>query len=394
MQQLDAHQKESCLCVVDDWSYCVKILPRVSRTFALNISVLRGDIHRSILTAYLFCRIIDTVEDACKLDPQIKIRLLLEFSRLISEPAYRADKLSAWIKDCQVVDGTPNDLELLSQAARVFNVFDALPEPHRRQIIPSVHEMARGMAYFQKKFDFSRLTLLEDENELEEYCYFVAGVVGEMLCNLFFAELPGLSAKARDTMKRNAVSFGLGLQMTNISKDVMADRNRGWSYVPKSLIVRNGLNVEEFSACVSTEKNLAVLEQLLRKTMGHLQDALEFTLAIPRHNFSIRLFCIWPLWMAMETVAVLHNNQVLLTSEDPVKISRQTVKKILWTTPLTCFSNTLLKRSFDDILRRAQLKSVPPFSLGDLKKRLGALLLDNPQGKPVLSWPDKVNDAS
>ncbi len=367
---------------MDDWGYCVKILPRVSRTFALNISVLSGEIHRSILTAYLFCRIIDTVEDACKLDPQKKIRLLQEFSRLIREPDYRAGALSTWVKDCQVVDGTTNDLDLLAQTARVFNVFDSLPESHRQQIIPSVFEMARGMAYFQKKFDFNRLTLLEDENELEEYCYFVAGVVGEMLCNLFFAELPGLSEKARDAMKRNAVSFGLGLQMTNISKDVMADRSRGWSYVPKSLIVRNGLKVEEFSSGASSEKNLAILEQLLSRTVGHLQDALDFTLAIPRHNFSIRLFCIWPLWMAMETVAVLHNNQALLNSEEPVKISRQTVKKILWTTPLICSSNTLLRRSFVNILTRAHLNNPPPFNLGDLKRRLGALLLDN-ASKPL-----------
>ncbi|MBT5375365.1 MAG: squalene/phytoene synthase family protein, partial [Nitrospinaceae bacterium] len=55
---------------MDDWTYCVKTLPKVSRTFALNISVLKGDLHRSILVAYLFCRIVDTVEDAAELDPK------------------------------------------------------------------------------------------------------------------------------------------------------------------------------------------------------------------------------------------------------------------------------------------------------------------------------------
>ena len=50
-----------------DWEYCQKTLPKVSRTFALNISVLTGELHRSVLTAYLFCRIIDTIEDAAQL---------------------------------------------------------------------------------------------------------------------------------------------------------------------------------------------------------------------------------------------------------------------------------------------------------------------------------------
>ena len=72
---------------MDDWDYCRNILPKVSRTFALNISVLKGNLHRSVLTGYLFCRIIDTVEDAAKLDPKIKIKLLLEFSRLLQDPA-------------------------------------------------------------------------------------------------------------------------------------------------------------------------------------------------------------------------------------------------------------------------------------------------------------------
>ncbi|HCK68750.1 MAG TPA: squalene/phytoene synthase, partial [Nitrospina sp.] len=56
---------------MDDWTYCVQTLPKVSRTFALNISILRGTLYRSILTAYLFCRIVDTVEDAAKLNPKI-----------------------------------------------------------------------------------------------------------------------------------------------------------------------------------------------------------------------------------------------------------------------------------------------------------------------------------
>ena len=65
---------------MDDWNYCVSTLPKVSRTFALNISVLKGDLHKSILVAYLFCRTIDTVEDAYKLDASLKTQLLLRFA--------------------------------------------------------------------------------------------------------------------------------------------------------------------------------------------------------------------------------------------------------------------------------------------------------------------------
>jgi len=363
--------------VMEDWEYCQKTLPKVSRTFALNISVLKGELHRSILTAYLFCRIIDTVEDAAKLDPKVKIKLLQEFSRLIQDADYRKGSLTSWIRECEAVGGSPNDLELLSQTQRVFNVFDTLPGNHQAQIIPSVSEMARGMAYFQKKFDANALTLLENEEELEEYCYFVAGAVGEMLCNLFLEEIPHLSQHARQILRDTAVSFGLGLQITNISKDIIVDRGRGWSYVPRSYIESNGLTVEEFSAGASEEKNLQILAQLLNKTMGHLQDALQFTLAIPRKDPRIRLFCIWPLWMAVETVAVLHNNRELLKSDDPVKISRKTVRQILRRTPLLCYSDTLLTLSFERIQKRSGLSNPPKFDLSKLKSRLSALSLED-----------------
>ena len=361
---------------MDDWKYCVTTLPKVSRTFALNIAVLRGEIHRSVLVAYLFCRTVDTVEDAAKLDAGAKIKLLLEFARLIEDPIYRKEGLSRWIRDCEVVDGSPNDLDLLSQNSRVFNIFDTLGEDYKQQIIPSVSKMARGMAYFQKRFQQDKLTPLENEEELEEYCYFVAGAVGEMLCDLFLLELPYLSDKARETMKNNAVSFGLGLQMTNISKDVVADRERGWSYIPKGIIIEKGLTVEEFHSGVSIEKNMEILEKLLRKTTGHLRDALKFSTAIPNHKLSLRLFCIWPLWMAMETVAKLHNNPSLLASSAPVKISRGTVRRILWYTPLFAYSDFLLNLSFEKILKTRELQNPPRFNLENLQKRLGKIPLD------------------
>ena len=363
---------------MNDWEYCKQALPKVSRTFALNISILRGASHRSILVAYLFCRIVDTVEDAEKLDARLKIKLLIEFCRLMKSKGYRKEYLSNWVQRCHIVDGSQNDLELLGQTARVFKVFDSLSKLHRERIAPSVCQMALGMAHFQKRFDTNSLTLLEDENELEEYCYFVAGCVGEMLCNLFCAELPGLSEKSRKIMEETAVSFGLGLQITNIAKDFLVDRKRGWSYIPKSVITKSGLTVEEFSSGQSLEKSLIVVRFLLNKTVGHLKDALRFTMALPRNAIRFRLFCIWPLWMALETVAVLNNNCDLLASEDPVKISRSTVKKILLSTPWIVWSNGLLSRSFGKIQERCDCSNPPQFDFLGLSERLEKIALDSP----------------
>ena len=186
---------------MDDWTYCQQTLPKVSRTFALNIKVLQGELYRSILIAYLFCRTVDTVEDAAELDPKVKNKLLLEFSRLIENTNYRQRHLDSWTRDCAIVDGSINDLDLLKYIKRVFNIFDSLKENHQNQIIHSVSKMAKGMAHFQSRFQFGEITPLEDEKDLEEYCYFVAGVVGEMLCNLFLQKLSSISHQAKNIMK-------------------------------------------------------------------------------------------------------------------------------------------------------------------------------------------------
>ena len=89
---------------MDDWNYCIKTLPKVSRTFALNIAVLKGSLHRSILIAYLFCRTIDTVEDACNLEAPTKTNLLLDFASILKN-------ISGWDGSIEhghtFPDGTP-----------------------------------------------------------------------------------------------------------------------------------------------------------------------------------------------------------------------------------------------------------------------------------------------
>jgi len=377
-----AGRVKPALLIMEDWKYCVETLPKVSRTFALNISVLKGNIHKSILVAYLFCRAIDTVEDAAKLEGPDKIELLLNFASLLKNTTDREHSLSQWIKNITIVDGSPSDLDLLRNTQRVFNVFESLKNSHKQHIISSVCKMAQGMAYFQKKNNSKQTNLIENAEELEEYCYFVAGVVGEMLCNLFIDEISGLSTVNKKIMRNKAVSFGLGLQITNISKDIVADRGRGWSYVPLSYIEANGLSFEEFHAGKSTEKDLKVLENLLNKTVGHLNDAFDFILAIPKSHMRIRLFCIWPLWMAMKTVAELHKNHDLLKSNANVKISRKAVKKILRRTPFICWSDSLLRRSFKKILKHKEFTEPEHFNLDKLKQRLNKLDLDNISHKP------------
>ncbi|MEO7713360.1 MAG: squalene/phytoene synthase family protein, partial [Gemmatimonadaceae bacterium] len=62
------------------------ILPEVSRTFALSIRVLPGALGRSVLAAYLLCRIADTLEDEPRMPADAKAALLDELLRCFDDP--------------------------------------------------------------------------------------------------------------------------------------------------------------------------------------------------------------------------------------------------------------------------------------------------------------------
>ena len=66
--------------------------------------------------------------------------------------------------------------------------------------------------------------------ELRRYCYFAAGIVGEMLTDIFATRIAGLAVSP--SARSEARAFGEGLQLVNILKDDTADARRGRSFIP------------------------------------------------------------------------------------------------------------------------------------------------------------------
>lgn len=66
--------------------------------------------------------------------------------------------------------------------------------------------------------------LIDSERELLDYCYGVAGTVGELMCPLLGAD----PVRGREA----AVSLGIAMQLTNIARDVLEDARRGRRYLP------------------------------------------------------------------------------------------------------------------------------------------------------------------
>ena len=198
------------------------LLAGVSRTFAFTIPQLPDGLREAVTNAYLLCRIADTVEDDPGLDADSKDGFLRLFLVAL-ENGHGADEFARALPP-RLAPSTPAaEVELVRESPRVLRASHEFPRRQRDAILRCVETMSAGMSDFERGSD---QTGLADVAELERYCYFVAGVVGEMLTELFCAYSQRIDAR-RGELEARAVSFGLGLQMTNILKDVWDDRSRG-----------------------------------------------------------------------------------------------------------------------------------------------------------------------
>jgi farnesyl-diphosphate farnesyltransferase len=89
---------------------------------------------------------------------------------------------------------------------------------------------------------------------------------------------------------------------------------------------------------------MQVVRLLADKAEGHLRHGLDYITMIPRTQHRIRLFCVWPLFFAVKTLAISRNNVNVLRAE--AKMSRSDVKVIIRDTTLMGWSNRWLNRYY------------------------------------------------
>lgn len=328
------------------------MLQGVSRTFALTIPQLPGFLCRQVSNAYLLCRIIDTIED----EPALSVGQKQAFcERFVAIVAGRGDAES-FARDLAPLlseQTIPAEQELIRDTPAVIAITHSF-DPQIRQILEGcVRIMGEGMVYFQAHDSVHGLDTLA---EMDRYCYHVAGVVGEMLTRLFCSYSPDIAEK-RDALMVLAVSFGQGLQMTNILKDLWEDSRRGACWLPQECFSAVGFDLRDLAAGKGGEPFTRGLGLLIGIAHDHLKKALEYTLLIPRSEVGIRNFCLWAIGMALLTLRKIDRRRDFTCGEQ-VKISRRSVKGVILATRLAVRHDALLR-----LLFRSAGRSLPALPL-------------------------------
>ncbi|MBU3574637.1 squalene/phytoene synthase family protein [Polynucleobacter sp. UK-Mo-2m-Kol15] len=300
-----------------DLAYQKAILGSVSRTFALTIPLLPPAIEVVVSNTYLLCRIVDTIEDAAELSPPNKQYL----SKVFLDAVLGVIPVDAFVIPCldALKDySNADELDLIEHTPTVLRILRTFPDRDRAAISRCVSIMSDGMSHFHGR---QTQDGLKDLAEFEEYCYVVAGVVGELLTTIFSNYSPEF-ARRIEGHQQLAIAFGQALQMTNILKDSPEDRSRGVSWKPASMSQA----------------------ELLKLAYEKLQDSMNYILLIPENEIGIRRFCFLAFGLAVMTLEKIATRKEF-SKQSGLKLSRNTVW-IFYAFTKIATSSKLLMTSF------------------------------------------------
>jgi farnesyl-diphosphate farnesyltransferase len=338
--------------------FCRRILPEVSRTFAISIRCLPGELGRAVLTGYLLCRIADTIEDDPTADVSRKTQLFQAFVRAFDDAA-GADRLPQTVVD---LAGAEHDMRLMRASDRVFQLYRSLPDAAQGHLREWVLEMVRGMQSFVQRYPQGiRIQTVE---EYREYCYYVAGTVGHLLTELWREFAPGIGRQTYAALRERCASFGEALQTVNILKDIAWDAERENSiYIPSETLSVHGSSHAALLNPAHVAHTRAALKPFMGLAESGLNSALEYVLLVPRRAFPVRVFCALPVLFAYATMRDLSTSTAMLRAGGGggVKISRREVKSLILVGPVAVASNHAFRRLVDRV-RVRPFNLVPSFA--------------------------------
>lgn len=281
----------------NDKEFMYESLKKVSRSFSVVIQQLPEEVREPICLFYLILRGLDTVEDDMALNSEVKKELLLSFSEKINQTPFTLEN----------VGDTVTYRDLMLHFDRILREFQKLDDGYKKVISHYTHEMAVGMDKFCDKE-------IESYEDWDEYCYYVAGIVGIGLSDLFIESK--LENHPNLQNKNLSNEMGLFLQKTNIIRDYAEDLEQDRVFWP-NVVWKS--KVEKLEDLQKNEAiGLKVINELVINALGHIPSCLTYLKSLS--NGQVFRFCAIPQLMAIATLKKVFNNKNVL--HENVKIRR------------------------------------------------------------------------
>jgi phytoene/squalene synthetase len=328
-------------------------LDHVSRSFAFCIRELDGQMRLDVSLSYLLFRILDTIEDAnwaTTAAQDLSFYAFADFLIELPEPA----KYSAW---CELFPQSLSDPEksLLHDGHKLLHELYLLPKPVFDFICLSLMNMLRGMRYFstdshrsiqkggnaeEKKAvpknaehkgveHHSKELRLQNLIEVNQYCFFVAGVVGELLEDLYHFHSPNAHLLSTSESLIQAFHFGLFLQKINVLKDQIEDEALGRYLVPNRV-------------------------DILHSLIENAKCGFKYLASIPRSDRGYRIFCAWSLFLGLASIPWILERSL---TQPKLKIPRVQTRVLLERVKWAISDQRKLEQLFTQLLNATQIET-------------------------------------
>jgi len=341
--------------------FCYEALNKVSRSFAYVIQILPEDLKDAVCVFYLVLRALDTVEDDMSIPQDLKLPLLLQFHEKLYEHGWT-------IRDI----GKKDEKTLLEQFDKVIDVFSFLKTEYQDVISEITKRMGAGMHAFSEKIVVKTL------KEYDEYCHYVAGLVGYGLSALFSAS--GLEDASLAQEYHLSNSMGLFLQKTNIIRDYCEDLDEDRTFWPEEIWKQYASELDWFNKNPDSEQSINCLNHLVLNALELVPACLDYMFKL--RNEAIFRFCGIPQVMAIATLTEVYDNKKVFTSN--VKIRKGLSAKLM----MTVDTYGKFKATFFEFARNLKSKVRDPESnLGSRTIALCDSIMKRTQPEPVSPSP-------
>ncbi|MFP4369626.1 MAG: phytoene/squalene synthase family protein [Bacteroidota bacterium] len=206
--------------------------------FYYSFSFLPREEKNAIISVYAFCSYIDDIVDST---PSFQEDIVNE----------KMERLAWW----------ENEVE------KIYN--NELKSPFLQPFISVIRRFDIPKQYFLTLIDGCRRDLLQNRyekfSELKDYCYSVASIVGLISIEIF-------GYKYEET-KNYAVNLGYALQLTNILRDIKADKDRGYIYLPKEDLERFNYSEEDLMNEVYNENFVELMRYQTKRVRQYYHKA-------------------------------------------------------------------------------------------------------------------------
>lgn len=310
-----------------DFKWQKEHLNKVSRTFALSIEYLPTPLEEYTRMQYLLCRIPDTIEDAYHINFEDKVRLLDLYHDVLHRG--KTDTAQDFIDAVKPYYKETDDWNLVMDAPRLISNFRNYPPIIQTAITPWARELTRGMREYSTRKNDSIGVRIQTADDLEEYCYYVAGTVGHMIIDTLVATKGDGGYDITD-LHNNARNYGIFLQHINIVKDVYDDYTSEDSVcIPKDILLKNGVEQDEITNPKNKENVIKSVEEVIDITENFIIGAEEFLQKIQHIDDESYVGWSIPYVLAVATMRELKNNSENIISKNPAKIKREEVISIV-----------------------------------------------------------------